>query len=93
MDEVIRRFLVSGKVQGVFFRHSARLEAERLGVRGTARNLPDGSVEVLARGSIAGVAAMHEWLKRGPARARVDAVHESDAAGRKNEIPAGFVVL
>ncbi len=93
MDEVIRRFLVSGKVQGVFFRHSARLEAERLGVRGTARNLPDGCVEVLAHGSLAGVAAMHEWLKRGPVRARVDAVHESDAAGRKNEIPAGFVVF
>ncbi len=93
MDEVIRRFLVTGQVQGVFFRHSARIEAERLGVRGTARNLPDGSVEVLARGSIAALAAMHEWLRRGPVRARVEAVHESDAAGRNNEIPAGFEVL
>lgn len=92
MDEVIRRFLVIGKVQGVFFRHSARLEAKRLNIRGIACNLPDGSVEVLAQGSDGAVNEMHEWLKRGPAQARVDAVHESDAADRKNQIPAGFDV-
>jgi len=93
MDEVIRRYLVIGKVQGVFFRHSARLEAKRLNIRGIARNLPDGSVEVLAQGSILAINAMHEWLKRGPAQARVDAVQESDAADRKNQIPAGFEVF
>jgi acylphosphatase len=93
MDEVIRRFLVIGKVQGVFFRHSARLEAKRLSIRGIARNLPDGSVEVLAQGSMHAVNAMHEWLKRGPAEARVDAIHESDAADRENQIPAGFEVF
>jgi acylphosphatase len=92
MDELIRRFLVVGKVQGVFFRHSARLEAQQLRIRGIARNLPDGSVEVLAQGSVPAVKAMHEWLKRGPAQARVDAVHESDAADRKDQIPAGFEV-
>ncbi|MEO7205879.1 MAG: acylphosphatase [Steroidobacteraceae bacterium] len=93
MDEVVRRFLMTGKVQGVFFRHSARLEAKRLNIRGLARNLPDGSVEVLAQGSQPAVQAMHEWLKRGPTYARVEAVHESDAADRKNELPAGFEVL
>jgi len=93
MDEVVRRFLVIGKVQGVFFRHSARLEAKRLSIRGIARNLPDGSVEVLAQGSAGAVNAMHQWLKRGPAHARVDAVHETDAANRKNQIPAGFDVI
>lgn len=92
MDEVVRRFLVVGKVQGVFFRHSARLEAKRLGIRGIARNLPDGSVEVLAQGSVGALNAMHAWLKRGPAHARVDAVHETDAADGKNRIPAGFDV-
>jgi hypothetical protein len=40
MDEAVRRFLVFGKVQGVYFRHSARLEAERLNLQGVARNLP-----------------------------------------------------
>ena len=93
MDEVIRRFLVVGKVQGVFFRHSARVEAERLSIRGIARNLPDGSVEVLAQGSTQAVNAMHEWLKRGPPQARVDAVYVSDAADKKNQIPGGFEVF
>ena len=93
MDEVFRRFLVIGKVQGVYFRHSARLEAKRLYIRGLARNLPDGSVEVLAQGSVAAVNAMHEWLKRGPVQARVDDVRDSDAADRQDEIPAGFEVF
>ena len=93
MDEVVRRFLVIGKVQGVFFRHSARLEAKRLYIRGLARNLPDGSVEVLAQGSTPAMNAMHEWLKRGPVQARVDDARESDAADRKDEIPAGFEVF
>ena len=79
-----------GKVQGVFFRHSARLEAKRLSLRGVARNLPDGSVEVLAQGSVGAVDAMHEWLQRGPARARVEAVHESDCGGEKGADPRGF---
>jgi acylphosphatase len=92
MNEVVRRFLVIGKVQGVFFRHSARLEAKRLYIRGVARNLPDGSVEVLAQGSVAAVDALHEWLKRGPVQARVDDVQESDAADRKDEITGGFEI-
>lgn len=91
--EVVRRFLVIGKVQGVFFRQSARLEAKRLNIRGLARNLPDGSVEVLAQGSAAAVQAMHQWLKRGPVQARVDDVRESDADARKDEITAGFAIF
>jgi acylphosphatase len=93
MDEVVRRFLVIGKVQGVYFRQSTRLEAKRLNLRGSARNLPDGSVEVLAQGSVSAVQAMHEWLKRGPVQARVDDVLESDAADQMDKIPAGFAVF
>ncbi len=93
MDEVVRRFLVIGKVQGVYFRQSARLEAKRLNLRGLARNLPDGSVEVLGQGSVPAVQAMHEWLKRGPVQARVDDVIESDAADQVDEIPPGFAVF
>jgi acylphosphatase len=94
LDEVIRRFQVIGKVQGVYFRHSARLEANRLGVRGMARNLPDGSVEVLAQGSRPAVDALRQWLERGPTQARVDAVREFDAAENSGtKIPAGFEVF
>jgi acylphosphatase len=94
MDEVIRHFLVTGTVQGVFFRQSARHEAERLGIRGSARNLPDGSVEVWAQGSAAALDALHQWLKVGPARARVEAVRESpaDDAGQR-QITEGFAVF
>jgi len=79
LDPVIRRFLVFGKVQGVYFRHSTRLEAQRLGLRGSARNLPDGSVEVLAQGAAAAVGELRAWLHRGPAQARVDEVRETAA--------------
>jgi acylphosphatase len=92
MDEIVRRFLVMGRVQGVYFRHSARLEARRLNIRGLARNLPDGTVEVLAQGGAPALQALHQWLRRGPAQARVDSVLETDAADRKSEIPAGFEV-
>jgi acylphosphatase len=78
LDEVIRRFLVFGKVQGVFFRHSTRLEAKRLALRGIARNMPDGSVEVLVQGREAAVEELRVWLQRGPAQARVDEVREAE---------------
>jgi acylphosphatase len=94
MDEVIRRFLVTGKVQGVNFRHSARLEANRLRLRGLARNLPDGSVEVLAQGRPGAVDDFRQWLQRGPSHARVDTVRELDALDNDRlEIPEGFQVF
>jgi acylphosphatase len=60
----------------VYFRHSTRLEARKLNIRGFARNLPDGSVEVLAQGAAAAVEELRQWLGRGPAQARVDEVRE-----------------
>jgi acylphosphatase len=93
MGEITRRFLVMGKVQGVFFRHSARLEASRLGLKGLARNLPDGSVEVVAQGSAAAVEALHQWLRCGPAQARVEEVRETDATDLKSGIPDSFTVF
>jgi acylphosphatase len=81
LDEVVRRFLVLGTVQGVFFRHSTRLEANRLAIRGIARNLPDGSVEVLAQGTASAVEELRLWLHRGPAQALVDTVRELDPGG------------
>jgi len=68
------RCYVSGRVQGVFFRASARHEAERLGIRGYARNLPDGRVEVLACGAKPLVEELCAWLLKGPAQAQVSNV-------------------
>jgi len=79
MPSVIRRFLITGRVQGVYFRHSTRLEAERLEIRGVARNLDDGSVEVIAQGPHEAVEALRQWLHRGPTHARVANVREIEA--------------
>lgn len=65
------RFLVSGYVQGVFFRASTREQALKLGVSGHARNLADGRVEVLASGSAEALEALERWLHEGPPTARV----------------------
>jgi acylphosphatase len=65
------RCVVSGQVQGVFYRASTRHEAERLGVTGYARNLADGSVEVLACGEKGAVEALSAWLAKGPSQANV----------------------
>lgn len=71
---ICMRYLVSGRVQGVFFRASTRFEAERLKLTGYARNLPDGRVEVLACGENEAVEQLRIWLTRGPAQARVAGV-------------------
>ncbi|HQU14795.1 MAG: acylphosphatase [Chromatiales bacterium 21-64-14] len=68
------RCVVSGRVQGVFFRASARQQAVTLGVSGYARNLPDGRVEVVACGREQDVNVLRDWLQVGPPAARVDAV-------------------
>ena len=68
------RFLVSGRVQGVFYRASTREQAQRLGLTGHARNLPDGRVEVIAHGAPEALDALERWLWQGPPAARVDGV-------------------
>jgi acylphosphatase len=65
---------VRGRVQGVFFRASTQREASRLGVTGYAKNLRDGSVEVLACGNDAAVARLKDWLWTGPSASRVTSV-------------------
>lgn len=69
-----RRCIVSGQVQGVFFRASAARRARELGVSGHALNLADGTVEVLAIGPPDAVKALSDWLAIGPPAARVASV-------------------
>ncbi|WP_266169319.1 acylphosphatase [Dyella subtropica] len=81
------RFLVGGRVQGVFYRASAREQALMLGLSGHARNLPDGRVEVLACGSEPAIDALERWLWEGPPAARVDEVTREAWSG---PAPKGF---
>ena len=69
-----RRFLVSGRVQGVGFRFFVRSAADRLGVSGWTRNMPDGCVECVARGEPDALRQFADELHRGPPLARVASV-------------------
>lgn len=70
----VARFIVRGKVQGVWFRAGTREEASKLGLHGYAGNLANGDVEVLAVGDADAIARLQEWLHRGPPLARVETV-------------------
>ena len=72
------QFIVRGKVQGVWFRASTREQAGRLGLGGDARNMPDGSVQVVAVGDADAIDALEQWLQVGPPLSRVDAVERSE---------------
>ena len=76
MDQAEGRagFRISGRVQGVGFRWWTVREARRLGLRGTVRNRPDGTVEVHAAGPDAVLARFAERLREGPPHARVERV-------------------
>jgi acylphosphatase len=76
------RFLVRGRVQGVGYRYFVLHEAEGLGVAGFARNLPDGSVEVVAEADDPVLAQLEERLRKGPSFARVSDVERLDIAPR-----------
>ena len=66
--------IVSGRVQGVFFRASTREQALSLGLSGEVRNLPDGRVAVTACGSQAALESLQQWLRAGPPQAAVSGV-------------------
>jgi acylphosphatase len=69
-----RRYVVSGRVQGVGFRFFVRDAADREGIRGWVRNHPDRTVEVLAEGDAEAILRFEMALRRGPRGARVDDV-------------------
>ena len=80
-ERVTRRLAIRGRVQGVFYRESMRLEAVRLGVNGWVCNRLDGSVEAVVQGPAPAVEAMIRWAERGPEDARVTEVEVSAAEG------------
>jgi acylphosphatase len=79
-----KRAVVTGAVQGVFFRDSVRRRAVSRGVTGWVRNRPDGAVEAVFEGRPEAVEEMLDLVRRGPPRARVEAVEVTD------EPPGGY---
>ena len=84
------RYVVTGRVQGGFFRQSTRQQALRLGLDGWVRNREDGAVEGVACGAGPALAALRQWLGHGPPAARVDALDWQPAP---DPVQAGFEVL
>ncbi|MEO9020654.1 MAG: acylphosphatase [Ginsengibacter sp.] len=70
--------LISGKVQGVFFRETSRRMAEKLNIKGWIKNTEDGKVEVLITGQEKKIEEFVKWCRKGPEKARVDDVNVSD---------------
>jgi acylphosphatase len=68
------KILISGLVQGVYFRASTKEKAEELGLKGIVRNMPDGNVYLEAEGEEDRIDLLIDWCKRGPERARVEEV-------------------
>jgi acylphosphatase len=88
---ICHRYLVSGRVQGVFYRASAQRYAQSMGLTGWVRNLRDGRVELLACGEASALAELEKWLEIGPEYAKVtniEVITENPSA-----IPAAFNVL
>ena len=81
-DPVRATILVTGRVQGVFYRSSALQEAQRLGVSGFVQNLPDGAVEAVVEGAQSAVEQFVAWCRQGPPGARIDDVHVRLSAAR-----------
>ena len=84
-----KRVVVSGRVQGVFFRDTARRRAEAAGVAGWVRNVPDGSVEAVFEGETEGVARLVRFCEEGPRGASVEWV---DVCSEPPEGLQGFAV-
>ena len=77
------KILVSGRVQGVYFRMFTHNKAKQYGVKGHARNLPDGRVEIIAEADNSSIEKLIQWCHKGPVTARVDDVeiNELEADG------------
>jgi acylphosphatase len=78
MMNICVKAIVSGRVQGVFFRQSTQQQAQKLGITGHAINLADGRVEVLACGTEAAIKQLLIWLDHGPEMAQVAKVEYNE---------------
>jgi acylphosphatase len=82
---VTNRYIISGRVQGVFFRVRTQQKAAQLGLTGWVRNRHDSRVEVMAQGDAAALAELENWLQTGPKFAKVSNIEcIPDAVGDEN---------
>jgi acylphosphatase len=87
---ICKKCLVGGRVQGVFYRATAARRAQELALRGYAKNLADGRVEVLAYGPEEAVQTFVAWLWTGSSASKVTAVDVIELALDTVEVPSGF---
>jgi acylphosphatase len=87
---VCKKCLVTGRVQGVFYRGTTARRAQELAIRGYARNLPDGRVEVLACGEEEAVRTFVGWLWTGSSASKVTAVDVTDVSANAVQLAATF---
>lgn len=90
MTHICRRYLISGRVQGVFYRGSAQQQALQLGLCGWVRNLSDGRVECLACGEQKSLEILEKWLEIGPQAAKVTNIKSINET--LDQWPDGFEV-
>lgn len=76
--ELTYSIIVTGKVQGVFYRQSTKEKAIAIGVKGIVRNENDGSVKIIATGTKEQLDKLIEWCRQGPPKARVDTVNAKE---------------
>jgi acylphosphatase len=88
--KICKRAVVTGQVQGVFFRHTTQQQALALELKGWVRNLPSGEVECLICGEAEAVEKLCAWLYQGPPRAKVEGVTFLEAPWEDH---AEFVIL
>lgn len=92
MEKSQKHLLISGRVQGVGFRHFTRQNARDLGVKGWVKNLRNGDVEAVLDGSKEDIETMIERLKTGPRSARVEHIREVEDSNQDGESFSGFSV-
>lgn len=92
MDQTKKHVRISGRVQGVGFRHFTKQNARRLNLNGWVKNLPDGDVEAVFVGKEDNVLEMLEEMKKGPSVARVDDLTVDESSEKLNETFSGFSV-
>jgi acylphosphatase len=90
---VCKKCVVAGRVQGVYYRATAARRAQELAIRGHARNLDDGRVEVLVCGAADAVETFVRWLWIGPSAAKVSSVDVVELVLAPEDIPHGFLTF